>query len=227
MKKLLSLLLAAAMVLTLAACGATNADSNTADEPKNDAAADAADPVPTEETPESTGSKVLVAYFSATGHTKTIRNICKRRWTPTSTRSCLRSPTPTPIWTTTPTAAGLTGSRTTTPPVPPSPAAWTIWTGMTWCSSAIPSGGDRHRRSSLPFWRAMTSPAKPSSPSVPPAAAALTEASAALNRWLLMPIGWRDSGSPPAPARRMYRAGRIAWDYKRTINIIIKGVCAV
>ena len=72
MKKRLSLLLAAAMVLTLAACGATNADSNTADEPKNDAAADAADPAPTEETPESTGGKVLVAYFSATGHTKTI-----------------------------------------------------------------------------------------------------------------------------------------------------------
>lgn len=72
MKKLFSLLLAAAMVLTLAACGTTNADSNTADEPKNDAAADTADPAPTEETPESTGSKVLVAYFSATGHTKAI-----------------------------------------------------------------------------------------------------------------------------------------------------------
>ena len=72
MKKLFSLLLAAAMVLTLAACGVTNADSNTADKPKNNAAADAADPAPTEETPESTGSKVLVAYFSATGHTKTI-----------------------------------------------------------------------------------------------------------------------------------------------------------
>ena len=72
MKKLFSLLLAAAMVLTLAACGVTNADSNAVDEPKNDAAVDAADPAPTEETPESTGSKVLVAYFSATGHTKTI-----------------------------------------------------------------------------------------------------------------------------------------------------------
>ena len=72
MKKLFSLLLAAAMVLTLAACGTTNADSNTADEPKNDAAADTADSAPTEETPKSTGSKVLVAYFSATGHTKAI-----------------------------------------------------------------------------------------------------------------------------------------------------------
>lgn len=73
MKKLFSLLLVvAAMVLTLAACGVTNADSNAADEPKNNAAADAADPAPAEETPESTGNKVLVAYFSATGHTKTI-----------------------------------------------------------------------------------------------------------------------------------------------------------
>ena len=68
MKKQFSLLLAAAMLLTLAACGTKNADSNAADKPKNDVAA--ADPAPTEETPESTGSKVLVAYFSATGHTK-------------------------------------------------------------------------------------------------------------------------------------------------------------
>ena len=72
MKKLFSLLLAAAMVLTMAACGTTNAGNDAADEPKNDAAVDAADPAPTEETPEGTGSKVLVVYFSATGHTKTI-----------------------------------------------------------------------------------------------------------------------------------------------------------
>ena len=73
MKKLLSLLLAAAMVLTLAACGTTNADSNAADEPKNNAAADAADPAPTEETPESTGSKVLVAY-SPIAHGEALKN---------------------------------------------------------------------------------------------------------------------------------------------------------
>ena len=72
MKKLLSLLLAAAMVLALAACGTTNAGNSAADKPKNDAAVDAADPAPAEETPESTGGKVLVAYFSATGHTRTI-----------------------------------------------------------------------------------------------------------------------------------------------------------
>ena len=72
MKKLFSLLLAAAMVLTMAACGTTNAGNDAADEPKNDVTTDAANPAPTEETPESTGSKVLVAYFSATGHTKTI-----------------------------------------------------------------------------------------------------------------------------------------------------------
>ena len=72
MKKLFSLLLATAMLLTLAACGTTNAGNDAADEPKNDAAADAADPTPTGETPESTDGKVLVAYFSATGHTETI-----------------------------------------------------------------------------------------------------------------------------------------------------------
>ena len=72
MKKLFSLILAAAMLLTLAACGAADAGNDAADEPKNDAAADTADPAPAGETPESTGGKVLVAYFSATGHTRTI-----------------------------------------------------------------------------------------------------------------------------------------------------------
>lgn len=72
MKKLLSLLLAATMLLTLAACGTTNAGNDAAVEPKDDVTSDAADPAPTEETSEGTGSKVLVAYFSATGHTRTI-----------------------------------------------------------------------------------------------------------------------------------------------------------
>ena len=72
MKKLFSLLLAAAMVLTMAACGTANAGNDAADEPKNDVTTDTVSPAPAEETPESTGNKVLVAYFSATGHTKTI-----------------------------------------------------------------------------------------------------------------------------------------------------------
>ncbi len=72
MKKLLSLLLAATMLLALAACGTANAGNDAAVEPKDDVTSDAADPAPTEETPEGTGSKVLVAYFSATGHTRTI-----------------------------------------------------------------------------------------------------------------------------------------------------------
>ena len=71
MKKLFSLLLAAAMLLTLAACGTANT-GGTVDEPKNNTAADTADPAPDDTTPESTGGKVLVAYFSATGHTRTI-----------------------------------------------------------------------------------------------------------------------------------------------------------
>lgn len=71
MKKLFSLLLAAAMLLTLAACGTANT-GGTVDEPKNNTAADTADPAPDDTTPESTGGKVLVAYFSTTGHTKTI-----------------------------------------------------------------------------------------------------------------------------------------------------------
>ena len=57
MKKLFSLLLAAAMVLTMAACGTTNAGNDAADEPKNDVTTDAANPAPTEETPESTAAR--------------------------------------------------------------------------------------------------------------------------------------------------------------------------
>lgn len=71
MKKLFSLMLAAAMVLTMAACGTANT-GGAVDEPKNNTAADTAAPAPDDTTPESTGGKVLVAYFSATGHTKTI-----------------------------------------------------------------------------------------------------------------------------------------------------------
>ncbi len=71
MKKLFSLLLAAAMVLTLAACGTANT-GGAVDEPKNDTAADSADPAPVDNAPESTGRKVLVACFSATGHTRAI-----------------------------------------------------------------------------------------------------------------------------------------------------------
>ena len=71
MKKLFSLMLAAAMLLTLAACGTANT-GGTVDEPKNNTAADTADPALDDTTPESTGGKVLVAYFSATGHTKAI-----------------------------------------------------------------------------------------------------------------------------------------------------------
>lgn len=70
-KKILAIILAAAMLLTLAACGTANT-GGTVDEPKNNTAADTADPAPDDTTPESTGGKVLVAYFSATGHTKTI-----------------------------------------------------------------------------------------------------------------------------------------------------------
>ena len=152
MKRLAALVLALAMLLTLAACGVTNADSNTADEPKNNAAADAADPAPTEETPESTGSKVLVAYFSATGH----RNICKQRWMPTSTRSFPRSLTPTPIWTITPTAAGPIRSKRTPRPGPGSRAS--RWTCPSMAPSiwAIPSGRAPHHGSSTRSWTAMT-----------------------------------------------------------------------
>ena len=72
MKRLFVLLLTAAMLLTLAACGTQNTDSGAVDEPKNDAAADITAPAPADDTPEGTGSRILVVYFSATGHTKTV-----------------------------------------------------------------------------------------------------------------------------------------------------------
>ena len=80
MKKRIAILLAAAMLLTLAACGAGNGGAAASDEPKSEAAENTTQPessaedtteaAPSEETPET--GKVLVAYFSATGHTKTV-----------------------------------------------------------------------------------------------------------------------------------------------------------
>ena len=69
-KKFGSLLLAAAMILSLAACGSSNSNGNdaTAQTPPNDASAPA-------ETPEDTaadGGKVLVVYYSASGNTKRV-----------------------------------------------------------------------------------------------------------------------------------------------------------
>lgn len=74
MKKILTLLLAVLMLFSLAACSggntetesSSNTDStqNTAEEstvPETDSP---------EETPETEGSRILVAYFSATGNTE-------------------------------------------------------------------------------------------------------------------------------------------------------------
>ena len=81
MKKLFSLLLAAAMLLTLAACGTKNADEPSTDNSENpfvagsvdpDAAAETPAPVSEEtpnEEPESEGGKTLIAYFSWSGNT--------------------------------------------------------------------------------------------------------------------------------------------------------------
>ena len=81
MKKLFSLLLAAAMLLTLAACGTKNADEPSTDNSENssvagsvapDAAAETPAQTPEEtpnDEPESEGGKTLIAYFSWSGNT--------------------------------------------------------------------------------------------------------------------------------------------------------------
>ena len=79
MKKLFSLLLTAAMLLTLAACGTKSADADAADTTDDPAATEATDPTeeaPTETTdttpvdaPTGEGGKTLIAYFSWSGNT--------------------------------------------------------------------------------------------------------------------------------------------------------------
>lgn len=89
MKKLFSLLLAAAMLLMLVACGAKSADNGTPNTTENPAAAETNTSAPTEEAPTempdtaptettdttpveeptSEGGKALIAYFSWSGNT--------------------------------------------------------------------------------------------------------------------------------------------------------------
>lgn len=72
MKKIIFAVLAAVMVISLAACGGNNLKTEQTSAPT--AAADKARPtddVPTN-TDSASANNVLVAYFSATGHTRTI-----------------------------------------------------------------------------------------------------------------------------------------------------------
>ena len=71
MKKLFSLLLATAMLLTLAACGAKSADNSTPNTTENPAAAETTDPTEdaSVDAPASAGGKTLIAYFSWSGNT--------------------------------------------------------------------------------------------------------------------------------------------------------------
>ena len=69
-KKFASLLLAAAMVLSLAACGSSN--SNGTDVPAQTPSDDTSAPAETPEDTGATGGKVLVVYYSASGNTKRV-----------------------------------------------------------------------------------------------------------------------------------------------------------
>ena len=68
MKKLISFLLALAMLLALSACGAKEDAPDTPGTPNSQTAEDT---VPAEEPADGSG-KILVVYFSATGHTKAV-----------------------------------------------------------------------------------------------------------------------------------------------------------
>lgn len=81
MKKIFSIMLAAMMLLTLAACGTNSTAGNTDNNSGEPASAGSADSDPTgevpsetpeatpDEAPESTGGKTLIAYFSWSGNT--------------------------------------------------------------------------------------------------------------------------------------------------------------
>ena len=69
-KKFGSLLLAAAMILSLAACGSSN--SNGTDAPAQTPSDDTSAPAETPEDTAATGGKVLVVYYSASGNTKRV-----------------------------------------------------------------------------------------------------------------------------------------------------------
>lgn len=82
---------------------------------------------PTPEPPPEAGTDVLVAYFSATSNTETIAAIFRAFWTPTSMRSCPRSPTPLPTWITRTPTAVLRWRGGILTPGPPSPAVLKTW----------------------------------------------------------------------------------------------------
>ena len=75
-KKFASLLLAAAMVLSLAACGSSagtsSSNSSNSNEPAQTPSNDASAPAETPEDTAATGGKVLVVYYSASGNTKRV-----------------------------------------------------------------------------------------------------------------------------------------------------------
>ena len=80
MKKKLALLLAACLALAVVGCGSTAASSSAATPAFSETADSQTQPTPTadpEATPEATpeaeaSSRILVAYFSCTGHTQAV-----------------------------------------------------------------------------------------------------------------------------------------------------------
>ena len=212
-KKLLTLSLAAVMALSLAACGGN--DSSADDQSANQTQEEAAPPADTEENtaaPESSGDgaaaadgNVLVVYYSASGNTETAANYIAQatggdifeitpaepytsddlNWTDENSRVSREHED-----------ESLRDVELTTTEVENWDSYDTVFIGSPiW--GASPPG----RWTAL--WRPTTSPARRSSPSAPPPAPAWARAENCWPSWPAPATGWRDSGSAPAPARRM------------------------
>ena len=73
MRKLLALMMSILLVFSVAACGNTPAqDGDSSDIGDGSAAQTSSDTADRPEAPEESGNKVLVVYYSSTGHTQTV-----------------------------------------------------------------------------------------------------------------------------------------------------------
>lgn len=216
-------------LFTLAACGGpktetqpqteTQATSSETKSPEAKQAETAAENEQTASEPAANGSKTLVVYFSATGTTKGVAE---------QIASAANADTYQILAAQEYTADDLNwndqNSRTTIEQndksVRPAIGSETLSlsTAIRPFSSAILSGGAKNRASWIPSSRAMTSRARPSSRSVPPAARTSEQVPLTCMRSLRTLHGKTADDSRQGPLRRPSKHGCSHWD----IDIIIK-----
>lgn len=93
MRKLLALMMSILLVFSVAACGNTPAqDGDSSDIGDGSAAQTSSDTADRPEAPEESGNKVLVVYYSSTGHTQTVARYIAARPARIYLSLCRRSP---------------------------------------------------------------------------------------------------------------------------------------